>query len=155
MTRHFCASVFVFDPLTKRILLVFHKKFNKWVQPGGHIEENETPEETAVREVFEETGIKVKLVGERFPREDDFIRPLGIQKNRNKQGDLHIDITYLAVPVGKVEQKGLDNEVKEIGWFTREELENISVFPDIKITMDYILKNHNRSGLNEVGCFRN
>ena len=77
MNRHFCASVFVVDPKTKKLLLVFHKKFHKWVQPGGHIEDNETPEETASREVYEETGLKIKLLGRRFPREDDFIRPLG------------------------------------------------------------------------------
>ena len=62
--RHFCASVFVIDRNKKKILLVKHKKFNKWVQPGGHIEENETPEETAIREVYEETGLRVKLLGE-------------------------------------------------------------------------------------------
>ena len=56
MNRHFCASVFVVDPKTKKMLLVFHKKFHKWVQPGGHIEDNEVPEEAAIREVYEETG---------------------------------------------------------------------------------------------------
>ena len=80
MKRHFCASVFVINPKNKKILLVHHKKFNKWVQPGGHIEDNETPEEAALREVYEETGVKVQLLGRRFPREDDYIRPLGIQK---------------------------------------------------------------------------
>ena len=82
MTRHFCASVFVINPENKKLLLVKHKKFNKWVQPGGHIEDEETPEEAALREVYEETGLHVRLLGERFPREEDFIRPLGIQKNR-------------------------------------------------------------------------
>jgi 8-oxo-dGTP pyrophosphatase MutT (NUDIX family) len=130
------------DPVTKKILLVLHKKFNKWVQPGGHIEDNELPEETAVREVFEETGVKVKLLGERFPREDDFIRPLGIQKNRNKAGDLHIDITYVAIPVGYVEPEHISDEILKIGWFDRDQLEEISVFPDIRITMDYILKEY-------------
>lgn len=32
----------------------------KWNAPGGNIEANESPEECAVREVFEETGLKVK-----------------------------------------------------------------------------------------------
>ena len=31
-----------------------------WSLPGGHLEFNEAPEETAVREVVEETGIKIK-----------------------------------------------------------------------------------------------
>ncbi len=102
MRRHFCASAFVIDPYTRRILLVKHKKNKRWTQPGGHMEPNETPEETALREVYEETGLHIRLLGDRFPREEDFIRPLGIQKNRRTSSDgethLHIDIIYAAVP---------------------------------------------------------
>jgi 8-oxo-dGTP pyrophosphatase MutT (NUDIX family) len=142
MIRHFCASVFVIDPLTKKILLVKHPKFNKWVQPGGHIEEDETPEETALREVYEETGIRVKILGDNFPRENDFVRPLGIQKNRSIEGNMHIDIIYAGVPIKQDNIKFDKSESQEFGWFSRNELENISVFPDIKITMDYILNNY-------------
>ena len=138
MARHFCASVFLINPEDKRILLVKHKKFNKWVQPGGHIEDEETPEEAALRETYEETGIKVKLLGERFPREDDFIKPLGIQKNRNKEGDVHIDIIYAGVPVNDVEGHISDESI-DLHWFTRKELDYIDIFPDIKITYDYII----------------
>ena len=137
--RHFCASTYIIDPSTKKILLVKHKKFGKWVQPGGHIEHGEVPEETAVREAYEETGLKVRIIGDRFPREEDFIRPLGIQKNRNERGELHIDITYAAVPSGEVNLI-LSDESTGIKWFTREELDELNVFNDIKITMDYILK---------------
>lgn len=144
MNRHFCASVFVVDPITKKILLVKHPKFNKWVQPGGHIEDNETPEETALREVYEETGIRVKLLGERFPRENDFIRPLGIQKNRSSSGDLHIDIIYVGIPTNQDDIVFDKEESQEFEWFSRKELENISVFPDIKITMEHILNNYIR-----------
>ena len=140
--RHFCASVFIMDISKKKILLVKHKKFNRWVQPGGHMEDNETPEETALREAYEETGLKVTLLGDRFPREDDFIRPIAIQKNRNKMGDLHIDIVYAAVPNDYHVPVFDEKESTGIGWFSRNELENISVFPDIKITMDYLLKEY-------------
>ncbi len=145
MIRHFCASAFVIDPITKKILLIKHRKNRRWTQPGGHIEGNETPEETAVREVYEETGLRVRLLGERFPREDDFIRPLGIQKNRRTTSDgethMHIDIIYAAVPNDASDFILNKEESDDIGWFSREELEDIDCFPDIKITMDYILKN--------------
>lgn len=139
--RHFCASVFIIDPSNLKILLVKHKKFNKWVQPGGHIEHGEAPEEAAIREAYEETGIKIKILGDRFPREDDFIRPLAIQKNRNNEGMLHIDITYPAVPISSTDFT-ISDESTNIKWFSREELDNLNIFEDIKISMDYILKKY-------------
>jgi len=138
--RHFCASAYIIDPSTLKILLVKHKKYGKWVQPGGHIEHDEFPEEAAIREAYEETGIKIKLLGERFPREEDFITPIGVQKNRTNTG-IHIDFLYPAVPI-KEQELQISNESTNIGWFTREELEKINVFPDIKITMDAILKKY-------------
>ena len=140
MARHFCASVFIINPDDKKILLIMHRKNNRWTQPGGHIEDDETPEECALREAYEETGLKVRLLGDRFPREDDFIRPLGIQKNRQANGDLHIDIIYAAVPSYDIEPKINLVEETAVQWFSRDELDNIPCFPDIKITMDYILK---------------
>ena len=138
--RHFCASAYIIDPETKKILLVKHKKYGRWVQPGGHIEHDEFPEEAAVREAYEETGIKIKLLGDRFPREEDFIRPLGIQKNRTETG-IHIDFIYPAIPLNHKELV-ISDESTNIGWFSREQLETLNVFPDVKITMDYILKNY-------------
>lgn len=140
MNREFCASAFVVNPVDKKILLCHHRGFNRWVQPGGHIERNELPEETAMRETYEETGVRIKLLGERFPREDDFIRPLGIQRNRGKDGSLHVDITYVGTPLSQDNVIG-DDEIDRCAWFNREELEDIEVFPDIKITYEYILRN--------------
>ena len=140
MRRHFCASVFVINPENKKILLIMHKKNHKWTQPGGHIDDDETPEEAALREVYEETGLRVSLLGERFPREDDFIRPLGIQKNRHSDGNTHIDIIYAAVPNNDTTPVINAEEESAVRWFSREELDYIDCFPDIKITMDYILK---------------
>ena len=137
--RHFCASAFVVDPITKKMLLVYHSTLKRWVQPGGHIEEDEFPEETVKREVYEETGYKIELYGEHFPREDDLVRPLGIQKNRGSNGDYHIDIIYAARPLSHVKVES-DDEITNYRWFSREELETLNVFPDIKITFDYILR---------------
>lgn len=39
---------------------------NTWTAPGGHIKRGESPEDAAVRECFEETGIRCKAVGEAF-----------------------------------------------------------------------------------------
>ena len=140
--RHFCASAFVINPDNKKILLVKHADYNKWLQPGGHIEEDEIPEEAAIREVYEETGIKITLLGEHFPREDDLIRPLGIQCNRKPNGDRHIDILYVGRPNNPEAPIKLNSESMDAGWFSRHELDEMPVFPDIKITVDYILHHY-------------
>ena len=140
MRRDFCASAYVINPSNKKILLVKHKDYNKWLQPGGHVIGDEVFEETAEREVFEETGVKIKIIGERFPRESDFIRPLGIQ--RNYRDDMtHVDVIYAAVPYDSPLITLDENESYLAGWFSREDLDHMDVFPDVKITMDYILEN--------------
>ena len=141
MAKHFCASVFIINPEDKKILLVKHKKNRRWTQPGGHIEYDETPEEAALREAYEETGLRVKLLGDHFPREEDYIKPLGIQKNRHSNGETHVDIIYAAVPNHSTDEVLNKEESDDIGWFSREELDHIDCFPDIKITMDYLLEN--------------
>jgi 8-oxo-dGTP pyrophosphatase MutT (NUDIX family) len=43
------------------ILLIKHINSGHWSFPKGHVEGDETEEETAKREIFEETGIEVNL----------------------------------------------------------------------------------------------
>ncbi len=130
--KHFCVSVYVISEEGK-FLLIKHKKIGKWLQPGGHIEMNEDPEEAAIREVYEETGYNVELLGERIPREDDYIQPLALQKNIIKENHVHIDFIYAAMVVSG--SKTLNEvETNGIGWFTADEInnENFETFPDVK-----------------------
>ena len=55
---HFTASAFVLSPEADAVLLIHHKKLNRWLQPGGHVEvEDADAMSAARREVLEETGL--------------------------------------------------------------------------------------------------
>lgn len=46
----------------KKVFLVKRSDFPVWEPQGGGIEDNETPETTVVRETYEETGFRIKIV---------------------------------------------------------------------------------------------
>lgn len=123
LERQYCASAYTIDFENKKVLLMYNKKLNKWLQPGGHIEGKETPEETAIRETFEETGIKIKIIGPSFDNKK--FQPIATERYVNKVGDM-IDIQFVAIP----ETKDLVNdENNKTVWFSIENLdseENIS-----------------------------
>ena len=54
-----CCGCIVFN--NDKVLLVFQRKSKCWSFPKGHVENNETEIETALREVKEETGIDVNI----------------------------------------------------------------------------------------------
>ncbi|MFG1959619.1 NUDIX domain-containing protein [Nonomuraea sp. NPDC049028] len=57
------AEVWVFDRDLARVVLVQHR-WRGWVPPGGKVEAGETPREGAIRELLEETGLRVELLPE-------------------------------------------------------------------------------------------
>ncbi len=103
VTRDFTVAIFVV--WRNQVLLHEHRKLGKWLPPGGHIELNELPDQAAVREVLEETGIKVQLlISDRLefePQSDSprqLTRPRGIQLEQISAGHEHIDLIYFANP---------------------------------------------------------
>ena len=62
LEKHFVATGFVVNKDRTKMLMVYHKKLGKWLAPGGHLEQNETPGQAARREVNEETGIELSSI---------------------------------------------------------------------------------------------
>jgi 8-oxo-dGTP pyrophosphatase MutT (NUDIX family) len=123
MIRHFNVTTYIYNPKNNKFLFILHKKLNKWVAPGGHIDSNENPEIAALREVREETGLNVKLIGDRYPEETDLIRPFGLQLNVISVDEHeHFDLIYLAVPTSNIDIKLNKEESNDIGWFTLNEI---------------------------------
>ncbi|HEX2864747.1 MAG TPA: NUDIX domain-containing protein, partial [Deinococcales bacterium] len=103
LSRDFTVAVFVIAGTPPRLLLHPHPKLGLMLPPGGHIEPNELPDEAALRETLEETGLEVTLLGERapgFPAADglpvQLVRPRGIQLETIKPEHEHIDLVYFA-----------------------------------------------------------
>ena len=95
-TRDFTATTFVVQE--DATLLLWHKKAKAWLPPGGHIEPNELPEDAALREVWEETGLQVELVGagQTWGRVAVLIRPICILLEDIEPGHQHVDLIYFA-----------------------------------------------------------
>lgn len=59
LAGHITGSAWVLHPASGSILLIHHKKLDRWLQPGGHVDElDETIWATALRELVEETGLE-------------------------------------------------------------------------------------------------
>ncbi len=55
---HFTASSFVYSPDLSQVALIWHPRFGRWLQPGGHIEAEDSDVWAAARrEVQEELGL--------------------------------------------------------------------------------------------------
>jgi len=124
MKIHFCASACIVDNKENKVLFIHHKKLNKWLFVGGHIENNEDPETAVKREVKEETNLDIELLGERYPRETDYIKPFALQRNEVSDDHIHIDIFYVALVKDKNILKSKEDEVLNYRWFSENEILN-------------------------------
>ena len=130
--RHFTVAVFV--AWDGKVLLHRHKKLGMWLPPGGHIERDELPDDAALREVYEETGLRVELVGER--REDvadpvQLHRPAGVQLENIGPNHQHIDLIYFARAKGPTEIGKRFGEDR-VGWYGPEDWDEMAVNAEVR-----------------------
>jgi 8-oxo-dGTP pyrophosphatase MutT (NUDIX family) len=164
MIRHFTATAFIVDR-QKRTLLLWHKRLQRWMPTGGHIDPNETPEETARRECKEETGLDVEILGidelrhgnrsspdlfANNPSEGRMLKsPLAMLleeipacPGRNEPAHQHMDFLFVAKPMDESQEvKILEAESEGMRWFTRDDVsvldESKEIFSNVKA---YILQ---------------
>ena len=113
----------------------WHKKLKRWLPPGGVIESHERPDEAALREVKEEVGLDVKLIGFQAPSLPDvelIHAPIHIQIEHNPHGDDNIDFIYYAEPCSSDQTILLnEQEITKCLWFTHEDV--LSEIPEKEV----------------------
>lgn len=111
---HLTASALIVDAKRQRLGLIFHRKLQLWLQPGGHFEEGERdPLEAARREASEEIGLRD-------------LEPLGdglfdldiheIPARRDEPAHLHHDLRFAFIASGDETVKIAQSEVSDFAF---------------------------------------
>jgi len=162
--RESVGTVYIFDPDTEEFLLMFHRNLGRWLAPGGHTEQGETPAEAAIREAREELNLELSVrplkaatleEGEDFrilPKADDveafctieeFIHPIGANDFH-----IHVDSVYVATLRSDKETEKRDkSEVTARDWFSLSQIENLKTFDNVPAICRAILKTIGREAL--------
>jgi len=123
---HFCGSAWVLDKECKRVVLTHHAKLEKWIQLGGHADDDTDLFRVALKEAHEESGLK-QLEGLR--NEKGQCLPFDfciheIPENKGVPAHLHYDVTY--VFIAGDEELECSEESFSVRWFTFEEAATVS-----------------------------
>ena len=115
------------------LLLIKHRTGGQWSFPKGHMEQGESETQTALREVWEETGVKASII-DGF-RECVYYNPW---PNVSKK------VVYFIGTTDQSELKRQEEEVSEIKWVELDEAERLVTFENdrnlVKSAREFINK---------------
>ena len=119
-----------------KVLLIHHKKLDLWLPVGGHIKENETPNDALLREIKEEIGIDVEILkNNNFSGNGNVKKNLEIPFNVNVHsvGDHnHCCFFYVCKTINEDKLKINHDELKNFAWLKKEELSQKHIPKDVK-----------------------
>lgn len=130
IVREFVSTVFIVHK--GKVLLNLNKNCNIWVPVGGHIEQNELPCDSVIREAKEETGLDIELI---CPfdqsKKGNLTQPVNVHLDHVKEDHKHINLIYFAVLKGG-EFSDTSDDGQPSKWFSKEEIEKADLLPNIK-----------------------
>jgi 8-oxo-dGTP pyrophosphatase MutT (NUDIX family) len=132
---HITCTGLVLDPERKSFLLVHHRRLDRWLLPGGHVERKDSEIwETARREVSEETGVALapslqpRLVG---------VDLHGIPPGRGEPFHLHHDLIFSFQATST--EVSPTEEIRSIAWCEVGDWEGYSVPASIRLSVLRVL----------------
>lgn len=131
-------TVEVFIVYKDKVLFRFHDKYNIWISVGGHVELDEDPNQAALREVKEETGLNVKLFDglKPFTTEEknytELIPPFFLNIHKVNETHRHVTMTFFARSDSDEILESAHDKSGRFKWLTRDELEKDSEIDENK-----------------------
>ncbi|MEL6537696.1 MAG: NUDIX hydrolase [Bacteroidota bacterium] len=115
---HLTASAWIVNPDRTRFLLTHHAKLNRWLQLGGHIEEDATLQVAAMREAAEESGLSsIRLVSTAVFDLDIHTIPARKQDAEH----LHLDVRFL-IEADDEEAWEVSEESNALAWVSADQI---------------------------------
>jgi 8-oxo-dGTP pyrophosphatase MutT (NUDIX family) len=118
---HATASAWIVDESFSSALLLHHGKLNKWLQPGGHIEDDADILSASIREAREETGVDVNPHSEKIFDVDIHEIPA----RPNEPTHFHYDIRFLLI-ADRAAPLLVSSESKDLAWVAIDEIEKLT-----------------------------
>lgn len=109
---HVTASAWIVNPERTHVLLMHHRKLDRWFQPGGHCDGDPDVQAAAIKETYEETGLAVKTDTRQIFDVDVHIIPERKAVPEHK----HYDIRFLFSAEMEEEELGKNDEANAVRW---------------------------------------
>ncbi len=122
LAGHLTASAFVLDQSLEKVLIIHHKKLDRWLQPGGHADGDPDLLAVAQKEVEEETGLLTKPLQTHFFDLDIHLIP----ERKDVPEHFHYDLRYLLIERSGSVLQG-NEEVNGLKWVKVSDLEQYFV----------------------------
>ena len=137
-----------------KLLMLEHRKIGKWLPPGGHVEPEEFPDEAALRETREETGLDVEIIGDDSIMHTDQMahtlrEPFAIvyEDVPYKIGPMHTHFDMVYVVKVRGGRLGGNSESTGIRWMESKEIEKLDTLPNVKAVALAALRRYGKSKL--------
>ncbi|MDB5188276.1 MAG: hypothetical protein JWO50_796 [Candidatus Kaiserbacteria bacterium] len=123
-----CADAYIVNG--SAVLLRLHEKYNFWIAPGGHVDPGEDINQAVLREIWEEVGLKVELVGPNTWQKQDFdinkdlVPPIFVNRHAINEHHDHSSFIFVAKSdTREIKPQEEASKYTECVWVTKVELD--------------------------------